>query len=209
MVLGQASDAFTASEGKLAAAHQALLHTRGLQLDFTRAPPDPPAPQWLVDFLKALARFGPVLRFLFWGGVALAVALILWFIVREALAARRQTRVKPPVPAYWRPDAGAARELLEAADRLAAEGRYGEAVHLLLFRSIEDIGGRRPGVVRPALTSRDIAALPAMPPGPRSAFGRIAERVERSFFGGRETGPADFAAARGDYEAFAFAKDWA
>jgi hypothetical protein len=63
--------------------------------------------------------------------------------------------------------------------------------------------------VRPALTSRDIAGLEAMPPGPRDAFGRIAERVERSFFGGREADADDFAAARRDYEAFAFAEDWA
>ena len=63
--------------------------------------------------------------------------------------------------------------------------------------------------MRPALTSRDIAGLEAMPPGPRRAFARIAERVERSFFGGREVDAADFAAARADYETFAFAEAWA
>jgi hypothetical protein len=206
--LVQASDAYAASERKLAAAHQALLHARGLQLDFKQVPPDPPTPQWLLDFIKALGEFGPVFRFVFWGGLALAAILIVVFIAREMLSVRRQARAKPPRPADWRPDAGAARELLEAADRLAAEGRYGEALHLLLFRSIEELGGRRPGVVRPALTSRDIAALSAMPEGPRSAFGRIAEQVEMSFFGGRPTGAAEFAAARGDYEAFAFAAEW-
>jgi hypothetical protein len=206
--LVQASDAYAASERKLAAAHQALLHTRGLQLDFKQIPPVPPTPQWLLDFIKALGEFGPVFRFVFWGGLALAAILIVVFIAREVLNARRQARSRPPPPADWRPDAGAARELLEAADQLAAEGRYGEALHLLLFRSIEELGGRRPGVVRPALTSRDIAQLSAMPEGPRSAFGRIAERVEMSFFGGRPTGAAEFAAARGDYEAFAFAQEW-
>jgi hypothetical protein len=206
--LVQASDAYAASERKLAAAHQALLHTRGLQLDFKRVPPEPPTPQWLLDFFKALSEFGPVFRVVFWGGVILAAILIVVFIAREVLSARRQARARPPTPADWRPDEGAARALLEAADRLAAEGRYGEALHLLLFRSIEELVGRRPGVVRPALTSRDIAALGAMPEGPRSAFTRIAERVEMSFFGGRPTGAAEFAAARGDYESFAFAPEW-
>ena len=206
----QASDAYRASEGKLSAAHQALLKTRGIQFDFARAPPQPPAPKWLVDFFKALGEFGPILKFLFWGGLILAAALILWFIVREVLASRRQAKAKSgPSAADWRPEAGAARELLEAADRLAVEGRYDEALHLLLFRSIEEITGRRPGAVRPALTSRDIARLDAMPERPRSAFARIAERVETSFFGGRPVAAADFAAARGDYQAFAFAEDWA
>ena len=61
-------------------------------------------------------------------------------------------------------------------------GRYSEAAHLLLFRSIEDIDARRPDLVRPALTSRDIAALPRSPARPRRAFARIAMMVERSLF---------------------------
>lgn len=205
----QASDAYAAAEQKLAAAHRALLQTRGLQLDFRSAPPQPPTPDWLIELGKLLAQFGPVLRFVFWGGLALAAALIVWFIVREVLATRFGRRAKAQTPVDWRPEPGAARELLQAADALAAEGHFGEAIHLILFRSIDDLAGRRPGAVRPALTSRDIAALSQIPPGPRGAFARIAGSVEHSFFGGREASAADFAAARGDYEAFAFAEDWA
>src|SRR5262249_19228523 len=144
-----------AAEGKLAAAHRALLHTRGLQFDFKGAPPQPPTPQWLIELGRFLADFGPVLQFVFWGGVALAAALVVWFFAREALATRFRKAAKPAPPTDWRPEADAARALLESADRVAAEGRFGEAIHLLLFRSIEDLVGRRPGAVRPALTSRD------------------------------------------------------
>ena len=52
------------------------------------------------------------------------------------------------------------------------------------------------------MTSRSLPA-PA-----RGAFGRIAEQVERSFFGGRAVGADDFAHARGDYETFAFSEGW-
>jgi hypothetical protein len=205
--LGAPADAYAASEQTLAAAHRALLHARGLQLDFKSAPKPPPPPKWIGAVIEALAQFGPVLKFIFWGGLALGLALILWFVVREVMASRfRREPVNPPVD--WRPDAAAARALLEEADGLAAEGRFGEAIHILLFRSIQDLVGRRPGLVRPALTSRDIAALEQVPPGPRDAFARIAERVEVAFFGGRESGAADFAAARADYEAFAFAEAW-
>lgn len=204
-----ASGAVSASEGKLAAAHKALLNTHGLQFDFKTVPAPPPTPTWLKDLLELLAQFGPILRFLFWGGVVLAAALVVWFVVREVMASRFAKTPDAEARADWRPEPEQARALLEAADRLAAEGRFAEAIHLLLFRSIEDLAGRRPGLVRPALTSRDIAELEQVPPAARGAFGRIARRVEMSFFGGRGAGPDDFAGARGDYEAFAFAEDWA
>ena len=203
-----ASDAFIASERKLAAAHQALLHTRGLQLDFKAGPQPPPPPAWIEKFILALVQFAPILKFLFWGGLVLGAALIVWFVAREILETRFSRPRAEPRPADWRPEPEAARALLEEADRLAAAGRFGEAIHILLFRSIDDLAGRRPGLVRPALTSRDIARLEQMPLLARSAFARIAERVERSFFGGRPVGPEDFAHARGDYETFAFSEGW-
>jgi hypothetical protein len=202
-----ASDAYTASERKLAAAHQALLHTRGLQLDFTRAPKPPPLPSWLLDFFRALAELAPVLAYVFWGGIALGVALIVWLVARE-VAATRWPKKAAVEAADWRPEPEKARALLEDADRLAGEGRFGEAIHLLLFRSIDDLAGRRPGLIRPALTGRDIAGLEQMPALARDAFGRIAERSERSVFGGRPMGADDFSHARGDYEAFAFSEGW-
>jgi len=145
---------------------------------------------------------------LFWGGLVIGAALIIWFVVREVLALRRRRRPEAVAPADWRPDVGAARALLDEADALAAAGRFGEAIHLLLFRSIDDIAGRRPGLLRPALTSRDIAALDQMPGEARSAFGRIAQEVERSFFGGRSVAADDFTRARQDYEVFAFSEGW-
>lgn len=206
--MADAGGGATAAEQKLRAAHQALLRARDLQFDFAAAQPvkEPPWLRPLIEFLKAAA---PVLELVFWAGVAAGVLLVLWFVVRELLATRFAPRRQVPNLVDWRPDPEAARALLEDADRLAGEGRYDEAIHLLLFRSIDEIGGRRPGAVRPALTSRDIAALIAMPPSARAAFERISEAVERSFFGGRAAGADTFAACRGDYEAFAFAEGWA
>lgn len=197
------------SEAGLRAAHQALLKNRELQFDFTTyVPPKPPG--WLEALARLFEAIAPLLKWVFWAGLAAGAALILFFIAREVIQARlpgrrRRTAV---APVDWRPEPEKARALLEDADRLAAEGRFDEAAHLLLFRSIDDLVGRRPGVVRPALTSRDIAALDAMPPEPRSAFARIAQAVEASFFGGRRLDAAGFAEARGAYEAFAFTGAW-
>ena len=78
----------------------------------------------------------------------------------------------------------------------------------MLFRSIDDLAGRRPGAVRPALTSRDIARLDVLPAEARAAFARLARAVEHTFFGGRPAGVEAFGAARRDYEAFAFSEGW-
>jgi len=93
--------------------------------------------------------------------------------------------------------------LLTELDRLAAEGRYGEAAHLILFRSIEDIDGRWPNLVRPALTSRDIAAHRGLPERARQTFGDIARVVEHAVFGGRALSAEDFARCRRAYETLA------
>jgi hypothetical protein len=93
---------------------------------------------------------------------------------------------------------------LTDADRLAAEGRFAEAVHLLLFRSIEEIDAKRPHAVKPALTSRDILDLTGLPAVARKALSRLVATVEWSFFGGRPVEAQDFAACRRAYEEFAF-----
>jgi hypothetical protein len=174
-------------------------------------------PQWLIALAHAIGaavRFvSPLLTYLFWVGLGLAALAILYLIAREVMGARfplRRRASARPSPVDWRPEALKARALLSDADRLAAEGRYDEAIHLLLFRSIDEIEERRPHLVRPALTSRDIAALEALPESARSTFGRIAQAVERSLFGGRPAAEAaSYAECRTAYEAFAFPRVWA
>jgi hypothetical protein len=197
----------------LAWAHQQLLHDHTLQLSFARATPPKP-PHWLEALLRwithALHWAAPALKVIFWGGLAVMALVILYAVVRELTGQKRDARIRPASFAEggWRPTAEQARVLLEDADRMAAEGRFAEAAHLLLFRSIDDIRRARPDLVRPALTSRDIAALEALPEAARPAFARIAEIVERSFFGGRPVAASEFDACRRDYEAFALAGAW-
>ena len=197
------------AEQQLALAHKALLKTPGLQFDFGAPPPPEKPPPWLEPLLKFLESLGPVLKYVFWGGLAVGAALIVYFIAREFVPETwfRRRRIQTGV-ADWRPDSEKARALLEDADSLAAAGRFEEAIHMLLFRSIDELVARRPGAVRPALTARDIAGLEVLPPVPRDAFARLAQAVERTFFGGRPADADEFGRARQDYEAFAFAESW-
>jgi len=204
----------------LRAAHARLLANKHIQFDFAAAqkppPPPKPPPHWLVVLQQFIAKLIdwalPALKVLFWVGVGAVALLVVALIVRELTGVRFERRRRAAgrsQPVDWRPDAAKARALLEDADALASEGRFDEAVRVILFRSIDDIEGRRPRLVRPALTSRDIAALEGLPAAARPAFGLITRVVEASFFGGRPVDRAGFTECRQAYEAFAFPEVWA
>ena len=197
----------------LARAHAKLLQQSDLQFSFTAPDKPPEPPGWLKAFARWLAHVlhatGPALQWAIWIGLALLVGLILFFIAREVFGLRfggRKRAAKAPPMSLdddWRPNAARARTLLEDADRLASEGLYAQAVHLLLFRSIEDIDKRWPRLIQPAFTSRDIAGHPTLPEAARITFTAIASTVERGFFGGQAIAIDDFQRCRRDYEAFA------
>lgn len=166
-----------------------------------------PTPGWLLRFLEFLATLGPVVQVLFWLGIAVIVALPLWVIYRR-VRERDGRDADAVVPPTWQPEAAPARALLDEADGLAAQGRFADAVHLLLHRSLEEIGAQLPDFLRPSLTSRDIAASGALPRRPREAFAEIARAVELSLFGGGAVEEPQWSACRAAYERFAFAPDW-
>jgi hypothetical protein len=203
----------TAGGDALAAAHVRLLHDPGYQFSFAPRPPPPPPPDWLLPLIRALARLAPYLQWVFWGLLAIGVLAILALLAREFLLYRRPGKAALHTvnlgAEAWRPTAARAKALLADADRLAAEGRYDEAAHVLLFRSIDDIEEKRPRLVAPAYTSRDIAVLGELPDAAARALGVIVRHVERSLFGGRALDADAFADCRRAYEAFAFPSQWA
>lgn len=196
-------------------------------------PPTQP-PAWLRAFGQWLRHyvFGPIGRFLeVLGGLipdAPYARILLWTVLAAGLIAigwmvwtrmregnwraprwrRRQVPELVEAEEEWRPDAAPVRAWLEEADVLAGEGRFAEAAHHLLLRSVEDIGRRRPGLVRPALTSRDLARAPVLPQRARQLFSGIAAVVERSLFGGRAVDAGDWAECREAYADFAKTAAW-
>lgn len=215
----------TAAEAldKLDAAHAALLQQKDLQFQLSQAakPELSPFLKWLAKLLQPLAKalepagkaLAPLAPYIFWGGLALGLAFILFLIGQRLFAVKRGLTMgglklsggaEP-----WRPAREQARALLEEADRLAAEGMFVEAAHLILLRSIQDIQARRPRAVAVSLTSRDIARLEALPPPARVLFSGIAEAVEISLFGGRPLDREGYARCRDAYSRFAEAGGWA
>lgn len=187
--------------------------------DIQYAPLPPLEPTPTPDWLRSLGEFfgrifgylgkllGVSINVIQWLAIGLAVLLavfLLWRIAARLIARRRAAGVE--ADPEWRPDRGAAVALLEDADRLAAEGRYDEAAHLLLQRSVHHIASARPDWLHPSSTAREIARLEPLPAAARRAFATIAERVERSLFALRPLDVADWQTARAAYADFALEK---
>lgn len=164
-------------------------------------------PAWLKALRELLEPVGKALGMswgvLQWVLVALAVIGVLYALWRLSEPWRERVKDEGVAVPEWTPDRAAALALLEDADRLAAEGRFAEATHLLLRRSVTQIADARPDWVHPASTAREISAIPALPGAARSAFNTIAIRVERSLFALRALDAADWQAARAAYADFA------
>ena len=175
---------------------------------------EPPAFfRWLGNLFATL---GPVFQILFYIGIIAIAAAVLYFVITQIPKIRlRKMRIRKDddaaddhVISTVRPDQKKARSWLEEADALAKEGKFSEAVHLILFRSIEDIQSKQKQRIPTALTAREIERLEGLPERPRNALRPIIALVEQSFFGGHKLDAESWASARASYEDFAFGEAW-
>ncbi len=160
--------------------------------------------RWVGDLLESIFKvLGPLLKIIFYLGIGGLVLGALYLIGRAIYETRfaksdAEEAEEPEIPLY-QPAQAQARILLDEIDRLAEEGRYGEAVHTLLFRSIQDIDRNRPNVVRRSLTAREIGELTVLTREARTAFSTIAGVSELAHFGGEAVNKVGFEIARAAY----------
>ncbi len=201
------------AEDRLAETHRRLLAEGRIQFDVPAFHVDPP-PAWAVAlgrWLKAhaseIALAWPLIKW----GLFIGLALMLFLLLRAiVLWGRPQLRRQPAEePMVWRPSAAPARALLAEADALAAAGDYAAAARLVLLRSVEQIEAHRADPLAPALTSRDIARSPLLPPDVARAFALIAAVVELGLFAARPVAADAWARCRAAYEAVALRRSWA
>ena len=171
---------------------------------------DLPEPRRRSPFWEAVGRFfdsvfgalAPLFKIIFWVGLAALAAVILYAIATAIIGVvqeRRGREASDDTVAEYAPSAATARILLDEADALASQGRFAEAIRLILRRSIQDIERAQPDAVRLSLTSREIARSPRLGERTRSIFSQIARMVEHAHFAGRGASQDDYASARSLY----------
>ena len=176
---------------------------------------EPQEPGWLERFIQWLADnlnlgeffigIWPIVKWVLIAMLVAAVIMLLYRLIGLPMLSNRKSEASEGEETAWVPDQKESLALLEEADRLAANGQYDEATHLLLKRSVGQIAAVRPDWVEPSSTARELAALRDLPQAAREAFNVIAERVERSLFALRILDQKDWEAARSAYARFAIA----
>ncbi len=182
------------------------------------APAQPPeTPQWWRDFLswladllsplfETVATLWPMIRILLLVLLAAGALTLIWVIVAPYIEQWRDRKTADVQD--WQPQPEVARALLADAEALADAGQFDQAVRLLLHRSIADIEQRRPDLLRPSSTAREIERLDKLPGAPREMFAVIAGQVERGLFAALPIDESGWRAARDAYAGFALTESW-
>jgi hypothetical protein len=136
--------------------------------------------------------------------IVIAVALgILLYAFRDLIPIWRSTA------GTWAPEEGVPGEaspgnqavIIEAADELAARGRFVEAMHMLLLHGLAHIRQRLDQQFSDSLTSREILYSSNLPEAARASLRDVVNRVELTYFGQRPAGLDDYTACRESFNA--------
>jgi hypothetical protein len=140
-----------------------------------------------------------------WIAVAVGV-LILLYAFRDLIPVLRAGR-----GGAWEEDEAAGLEagprrpeiVLEAADDLATQGRFVEAMHVLLLQALAEIRRRLDEEFADSLTSREILRSRQLSDALRRPLREVIGRVEWTYFGGHSAGRDDYLACRASFSALA------
>ena len=86
--------------------------------------------------------------------------------------------------------------VLAAADELARQGRYRDAMHILLLRSLAELRAALDEPFADSLTSREILRSTRLPKTAREPLRDVVGRVEWTYFGERPAEREDYEACR-------------
>jgi hypothetical protein len=143
-----------------------------------------------------------LMRILLWTAVAAGAGVLAYYIyeVLPAGAGRRQgwDQFADADSAEARGADAAARA---AADELAAQGRFVEAMHVLLLQGLDEMRMRLDLRFADSLTSREIVGRATAPAGAKAALRDIIRWVEMAYFGDHPVDRNDYDACRRSYVA--------
>lgn len=145
-----------------------------------------------------------VFAMLTWGVVIVAVALALFWLGSELLkyggedAAIAQDAAAPAAP-----DLAVIERPLGDAEELARRGEFGEAIHTLLLRTLQELARTSSVRLAPAMTSREILARVPVLADAREALTGLITAVELTHFGGGDATEADYIRCRAQFQVFA------
>jgi hypothetical protein len=135
--------------------------------------------------------------------VGIAVLLYAFRDMIPVLRARRDEAWAAEEAGSAEPRSLAPAVALGAADTLAAQGRFAEAMHVLLLHALAVIRRRLDEPFADSMTSREILRSRQLPDGVRAPLREVVGRVEWSYFGEHPAARDDYAACRASFATLA------
>lgn len=164
----------------------------------------PEAPDSTVHAPDHAANFNVApgfIRFLLWGAVIAGTLTIAWSLRDSLPVVSRSRKIitpEPAPPSLTR--SGRMEEVQVEADDLARQGHYGQAMHLLLLKGLDEIRRQLGTKFAVSLTSREILRRVQLSNIGHQSLTAIIRSVERTYFGGEEAGQIDYSDCRINFE---------
>jgi hypothetical protein len=144
-----------------------------------------------------------VMQMIVYGVLAVAIVMILIWVARDL----RRGSDKESLEGEEVPQPTVDQDVIERpvgdADELARAGRYAEAIHTLLLRTLVELVRATRTRVPASLTSREILDRVPLVPAARAALYQVVSTVEVSYFGDEVPGAPDYERCRGEFQRFA------
>jgi hypothetical protein len=150
-------------------------------------------------------RLPDIATWVLWASIFFGVLFVLYPLRDQLLFWR------PRSPEDWDGQAGEAgsatqRSPLEFAstnaEELAQQGRYREAIHLLLLHALNEMRQRLKARFADSLTSREILRAANLASAGGTALQDMIDRVEKSYFGEYPVAAEDYTACRASFDSF-------
>jgi hypothetical protein len=139
-----------------------------------------------------------------WTLIGVVLVLVVLALLRSVRGSERD--VAPgAVVAATPADAAVVARPLSAAEVLARDGRFGEAIHELLLQTLGALAARSSIPITASLTSREILARAPLPGAARGSLETLVGAAEVCHFGGRPASDADYARCTDHFRRFAAA----
>jgi hypothetical protein len=144
-------------------------------------------------------------EFILWGA-AIAGAVAIGYSVRDSLPGWDRSRQLTAEQTSDEASGSETPTLLGArdeADGLARNGRFDEAMHVLLLQAVAELRDKLKLSISDSLTAREIERRAPLDPSGKTAFGRMVRAVEHVVFGQEPVDERAYRACRADFELFA------
>lgn len=190
--VGKLAAAPLGDRGAAEIAHE-VIEKLGLQADLPRGAE--PGWHWHLHLPPEIANILLVLL------IAIALLLVALFLrhARGDLFSMWRSSHEGMGLACGAESAAGAPEVMAAADDLARQGRFVEAMHALLLQGLAEIRQRVGDRFADSLTSREILRHARLSDRGRASLRDIIARVEWTYFGENPADAADYAACRGSF----------